>query len=63
MFEKIWYEPDCWSVAEESDHALRLMARQELIKVSVLHVFGDHTQRVGAHTHCQQPDDVGVFQS
>lgn len=65
MFEKKknWYQPDCWSVAEESDHALGLMARQELIKVSILHVFSDHTQRVRAHTYCQQPDDVGVFQS
>ncbi len=63
MFENFWYLPDCGSVAEESNHALRLMAGQELIKVSVLHVLCDHTQRVRAHTHRQQPDDVGVFQS
>lgn len=63
ILENFWYLPDCGSVAEESDHALGLMARQELIKVSILHVLGDHTQRVRAHTHCQQPDNVGVFQS
>lgn len=43
--------------------ALDLTLRQEHVEVSVLHVFGHHAQRVGRHTHTQQPDDVGVVQT
>lgn len=39
------------------------MARQELVEVSVLHVLRDHTERVAADAHSQQPNDVGVLQT
>lgn len=34
-----------------------------LVEVSALHVLRHHAQGVAAHTHAQQPDDVGVFQA
>lgn len=42
--------------------ALDLALTQEHVQVSVLHVLGHHAQRVGRHTHTQQPDDVRVVQ-
>lgn len=50
-------------VAYQSKLSLWLMARQELVEVSVLHVLRDHTERVAADAHSQQPNDVGVLQT
>ena len=36
---------------------------QILVEVSTLHVLSDHTERVAAHTHSQQADDVRVLQA
>lgn len=43
--------------------ALGLMAGQELVEVSILHVLSDHAEGVFSNAHCQQPDDVGVLES
>ena len=42
---------------------LKLMPREILIEISVLHVLCDHAEGVALHTHSQQTDDVGVPQS
>lgn len=36
---------------------------QVLVQVSAFHVLGDHAERVAAHTHPQETDDVGVLQA
>lgn len=36
---------------------------QVLVQVSTFHVLGDHTERITAHTHSQQADDVRVLQA
>lgn len=54
--------PDGGDVVGVRERALDLALRQEHVQVSVLHVLGDHAERVGRHAHAQQPDDVGVVQ-
>ena len=36
---------------------------QILVQISTFHVLSDHTERVAAHTHSQQTDDVWVLQA
>lgn len=43
--------PHSRCVAYQSKLSLWLVARQELVEVPVLHVFGDHTERVAADAH------------
>lgn len=43
--------------------ALDLPLREEHVEVSVLHVLGDHAERVRGDAHTQQSDDVGVIEA
>lgn len=41
----------------------QLMATEELVEVTILHVLCDHAQRVVFHAHTQQPYNVEVLQA
>jgi len=55
--------PDGRRVAEPGQLPLGLVAGQELVEVTVLHVLRDHAQRVAVDAHGQQADDVRVLQT
>ncbi len=55
--------PDRWYVVGMRECALYLSLGQEHVEVSVLHVLRHHAERVGAHAHAQQLNDVWVIQT
>lgn len=38
------------------------MPGKELIEIAILHVLGDHAERVLSDTHSQETNDVGILQ-
>lgn len=57
------HSPDSGCIAEQSQLPLGLVAGEELVEISVLHVLCDHTERVAVDAHGQQANDVGVLQT
>lgn len=55
--------PDRRNVVGMRECALYLSLGQEHVEVSVLHVLRHHAERVGAHAHAQQLNDVWVIQT
>ena len=57
------HSPDSGCIAEQSQLPLGLVAGEELVEISVLHVLCDHTERVAVDAHGKQANDVGVLQT
>lgn len=57
------HTPDRRNVVGVCECALQLSLGQEHVEVSVLHVLRHHAERVWAHTHAQQLNDVRVIQT
>lgn len=54
--------PDGWSISGRPRLIEERTLRQILVEVPALHVLSDHTERITAHTHPQETDDVRILQ-